>query len=168
MFTEQLVIALIVDQDPELDATEQNATKALQAVVATIQSAQSDSRIDVVVVSSNNDEVLQAAHANDAVNRRSGGVAAGIEGKSAAVQEMLDDGFVDDHSWIICLNPQVDPTGQLSLVERAFEVLQVNPGAAAATAVEPNTGNELLHIFSAAAFVESNGMPIKGAVNFLQ
>jgi CMP-N-acetylneuraminic acid synthetase len=168
MFAEQLVIALIADQDPELDATEQNATHALQSVVATIQAAQSDSRVDVVVVASRNDEVLAAAHSNDAVNRRIDSVAFGIGGQTAAVQEMLDDGFVDEHSWIICLNPQVGSTGQISLIERAFEVLQVNPGDSAVPAVEPNTGAELLHLFSAAAFVESNGLPIRGAVSFLQ
>jgi hypothetical protein len=168
MFAEQLVIALIVDQDPELDATEQNAAHALEEVVATIQAAQSDSRIDVVVVASGNDEVQAAAHSNDAVNRRIASVVSGAGDRNAAVQEMLDDGFVDEQSLIICINPQIGSTGQIGLIERAFEVLQVNPGASAVTAVEPNTGAELLHLFSAGAFVESNGMPIKGAVSFLQ
>jgi CMP-N-acetylneuraminic acid synthetase len=168
MFAEQLVIALVADQDRVLDVTEQNAARNIETVASAIEQTQSNQHIDVVVVSSDDSAVLALAQDRDAVNLRGTGLPAGIGATSAAVKQMLDEGFVDEESWMVCLGAAAGSPTLTNLIDRAFEVLQVNAGAVAATAIDGATGQELLQLFQVAAFVESNGLPVEGAVVFME
>ena len=168
MFAEQLVIALVADQDRVLDVTEQNAASNIETVAAAIQQMQSNQHIDVIVVSSNDSAVLALAQDRDAVNLRGPGLPAGIEATSAAVRQMLEEGFIDEESWIVCPSAAIDSPKLTNLIDRAFEVLQVNSGSVAATAIDGTDGQDRLQLFKVAAFAECNGLPIDGAVVFVE
>jgi len=159
MFKENTVITLLVAQDRVPDTNEQLTPLQAGNAIATLQS---DDRIDVVVVASDNEAILALAHERDAVNRSLSGPE--VNDHIQILIDVIDgaDSFVDETQWILLVSPIANLP---EMVEAAFATLVSNPNATAVT-VRDDSGAKV-EFLQAGAFAAAKQLPLPGAVSVL-
>ncbi len=167
MFKEQLLIALFADTQTSADENE-NGHQQLMVKTSTINALQADHRFDVVVVASDDDRVLAAAHAADAVNHRVDAVSGDEEPLTAALRQLLnsDDQLIDEDAWVVCVGSNHDARRLTQVIDLAIGKIEASDNAKAVSAIAAETGSPVLHLVQVAAFVEATGLP-QGTVTFL-
>ena len=168
MFNEQLLIALMTDTGSS--ATPAGSLESwLPAKVATIQALKSDRRIDIVVVASDNEDLLAAAHDQDAVNMPLDNLIGEAQPLSQALRQVLasDVQTIEDEAWVVSVDAALEAVTCARLVERALVALVSNPQALAVSALDTESGKPLLHLVQAATFAKGDGLPEHGTFTFL-
>ena len=168
MFNEQLLIALMTDTGSSASQAG-NSQTSLQARIETIQALKSDRRIDIVVVASHNQELLAAAHEQDAVNMPIADFEGDSQPLSNALRQVLasDVQTIEDEAWVLSVDASLEAIACARLVERALVALVSNPQALAVSALETESGKPLLHLIQAATFAQGDGLPEHGTFTFL-
>jgi len=162
MLTEQQVIAVVSTQPNILGESPVPTVASLQELIASIEST---GNVDLVVVSSTDQALLQAAAQLDAVNHHFDCIGQGVTAKADLVATLIDgvETFIDEDAWVLLVDPTASNSHVAQLIAQAFQVVAVNPDA---TGVHTDHACNLM-LFKAGAFVQSKSLPVQGSIEFL-
>lgn len=157
------VIAIIDANQANLEAG-YSTPQRVEAVKTLITAIEATEKVDIIVVSTDNEVVNQAALDLGAVNR--------LESSQLQPHALLasvidsEESFVDEEAWVLYVNAQVADQDFNEVIRRAFTALSVNPAASGVRAVGIGDA-EMLHLFRAGNFDASQPLPVSGTIDYL-
>lgn len=160
-----LTVAIINAHQPG-DRAEQSTPKLVEDVRALVTSLDSTESVDIIVVSTDNPVVDQAARELGAVNRlEEKGVDASANGVSGRIIES-EESTLEEEAWVLYLDTRLADFDFPEVIRRAFTAQSVNSSVRGLRATGIDV-DDVLHFFEAGAFLESSKLPVPGAIDFL-
>ncbi len=160
MVTEHQVIAIIATQANIVG----EASVPSQAQLAeTITAIESTGLVDLVVVSGDNQELLNTAQQLDAVNHEFVCIGVGQAARADLVATLIDgvETFIDPETWVLMVDAAADNSQTAQVIAQAIQVVGVSPAAKAVHTKHPSN----LMLFKAGAFSVAGSMPIAGSID---
>lgn len=145
---------------------EQSTPKLVDDVRALVTALENTESVDVIVVSTDNPVVDQAARELGAVNRLE---EKGLETSAGAVAGRIiesEESTLEDEAWVLYLDSRLADFDFPEAIRRAFTAQSVNSGVRGLRATGIDV-DDVLHFFEAGAFAEASGLPVAGAIEFL-
>jgi hypothetical protein len=165
MSQENLTVAIINahQSDERADQSTPKLVEDVRALVTTIESLE---LADIIVVSTDNPVVDQAARELGAVNRLE---PKGSEPSASAVAERIiesEESTVEEEAWVLYIDSRLADFDFPEAMRRAFTARSVNGDVRGLRATGIDV-DDVLHFFQAGAFLESRKLPVSGAIDFL-
>lgn len=156
----------IISAYQSAERADQSTPKLVEDIRALITTIDSLEIADIVVVSTDNPVVDQAARELGAVNRLE---PTGSDSSASAVCARIiesEESTVDAEAWVLYLDSRLSDFDFAEVFRRAVTARSVNPDVRALRAIGIDVADSL-YFFEAGAFLENKQLPVSGGIDFL-